>query len=262
MSGSDLFALGHYPGNPIYPGVLLLDRLISLAGRLATGIIGVPTRAMTVKRIQYLDAVLPGDIVEYTATVKSTDATIVTIAASVNVGGSVRARATIKCDTTPATDTSFARQPLLTTAPLLSHRDISGLLPHRYPFLLVDQVHSYIPRLRICASKAVNRDSLLLGRNPPSDYPHGLAIEAGIALFFLSQSNVTPSDILLGSISDVELRHTIPYDTVLTLDVGIERLLPNAVVFSGDVRIGEDSVIRIGSLVAMIDQRHTSHTET
>lgn len=266
VSGSDLFALGHYHGNPIYPGVLLLDHFIALANRIASMAVGLPALAVSIKRVQYLSAVLPGDIVELVASVKSRDATSVTVVASASVEGTIRARATITCDSTSARRIPASTQSQPSSKTSLSHRDIARVLPHRYPFLLVDKVHSYTPGKRIHASKTVNRNSLLLGRNPPDDYPHGLVIEsfgqAGIALFFLSQTETAPADILLGAISGIDLLHPVPYDTVLTLDVAIERLLPDAVVFSGAVCIGDEPIVRVGSLVAMIDQRHVPRTST
>ncbi|WP_454765227.1 beta-hydroxyacyl-ACP dehydratase [Cupriavidus campinensis] len=259
VSGTDVFALGHYPAAPIYPGVILLDRMLALANRLATDVMEHPTRVRTVSRVQYLDAILPGDVVDLQAAVRTTGPEGLTLAATAGVRGAPSARASFTCGSPcPAIDPPAAlqAQPL----PVMTHRDIAGLLPHRYPFLLVDAVQAYTPGSQIRACKLVTRQSPLFAAQAPDTYPAGLAIEslgqAGIALFFLGQTGRAPVEVVLGAMTGIELLHDIPFDSVLTLDARIDRLLPNAVVFGGEIRIGPTPVIRVGSLVAMIDPRH------
>ena len=51
---------GHFPGQPILPGVLLLERVMSLAQtRLAR-----PLGECTVYNVKFLAAVAPGDVLE------------------------------------------------------------------------------------------------------------------------------------------------------------------------------------------------------
>ncbi|SDD98539.1 3-hydroxymyristoyl/3-hydroxydecanoyl-(acyl carrier protein) dehydratase [Cupriavidus sp. YR651] len=261
VSGSDLFALGHYPGNPVYPGALMLERMLAMAGALVSGTLGQPARATAVKRVQYLGVVVPGDVVTLEACVLEQSANKVTCQAVASVGGDARVRATIEC----GLDSGIAPSPVLsnpttavkeTNAPALAHQEIARLLPHRYPFVLLDTVQTYSPGAHMLATKVINRESPILGRNPPDTYPAALAIEsfgqAGVALYFLSQTDNAPAHALVGAMRDVTLLREIPYDTILTLDVRIERMMANAVVFGGDLRIGDEAVIRIGSLVVMI----------
>lgn len=258
VSGSDLFALGHYPGNPVYPGALMVDRMLAMAGTLARQATGTATRAVSVKRVQYLDVVVPGDVVVLEVSVLEQDAGQVTCQATASVGGNDRVRATVICgpDTQPTTPPAVPDFRMATDPPALAHREIARLLPHRYPFLLLDTVQTYIPGKNILATKVINRESPLLGRTPPAEYPASLAIEsfgqAGVSLFFLSQTDNTLAHALVGVMRDVTLHGPIPYDTVLTLDVRIDRMMASAVVFGGAIRIGDRPVIEIGSLVVMI----------
>lgn len=260
VSGSDIFALGHYPGNPIYPGVLILERLSTLARRLAEREFGGPAAVTAVKRVQYLDAVVPGDVVTLCSSIKKRSDTGFEVSVSAVVGDKTKTRATLLC--TPG------NRPLATAstapdagdgAPVLTHRDLGRVLPHRYPFLLLDNVQAYESGQWIRARKVLNRASPLFLDQQPTSYPQGLAIEsfgqAGIALFFLSRPGEQPVDIVLGSVGETELLGDIPFDAVLTVEARIERLLPNAVVFSGLARVGDQVVTRVGSLVAMVDPR-------
>jgi len=267
VSGSDLFALGHYPGNPVYPGALMLDRMLSMAATLAGIALGSQARAVRVKRVQYLGVVVPGDVVTLDATICDQSDGHVTCEAVASVRGEDRVRATIVCGTASVTiiqpNTLPAATRPHTSAPALAHHDIARLLPHRYPFLLLDTIASYRLGEHIVGTKVVNRESPILGRVPPDAYPATLAIEsfgqAGVALFFLGQSDGPPAHALVGLMRDVTLRRPIPYDTVLTLDVRIERLRSNMVVFGGDILIGDEPVVRVGSLVVMIGGSEPAH---
>ncbi|WP_238265292.1 3-hydroxyacyl-ACP dehydratase FabZ family protein [Cupriavidus pauculus] len=150
----------------------------------------------------------------------------------------------------------IAAAPALPEAPALTHREIGQLLPHRYPFLLMDTIQAFRPNEHIVATKVVNQESPILGRCPPDSYPASLAIEsfgqAGVALFYLSQPDGAPSHALVGVMRDVTLHRPIPYDAVLTLDVRIDRLRSNMVVFGGNILIDNEPVIEVGGLVVMI----------
>ena len=262
VSGTDLFALGHYPGNPVYPGALMLDRMLTMAVALAGQALGQRAWARTVKRVQYLGVVMPGDVVGLDVSIVERDADQISCLAVASVHGNARVQATIVCvpdveTTLPPVDCDIAHEPAV-----LTHAEIARLLPHRYPFLLLDTVRTFQPGEHILATKVVNRESPILGARPPATYPASLAIEsfgqAGVALFCLSQANSSPAQVLVGLMRDVTVLRTIPYDTVLTLDVRIERLRTNAVVFGGDIRIGDERVIHVGSLVVMIGPEQPS----
>lgn len=257
VSGSDLFALGHYPGNPVYPGALMLERMLTMTVSLASEALGHRVRATAVKRVQYLGVVVPGDVVMLNVSAQDRNDATLTFEAVASVGNSERVRATILCE--PDTEDSvmqIATAPAPPETPALTHREIGQLLPHRYPFLLLDTIHTFRPNEHIVATKVVNQESPILGRRPPDSYPASLAIEsfgqAGVALFYLSQPDGVPSHALVGIMRDVALHRPIPYNTVLTLDVRIDRLRSNMVVFGGNILINNEPVIEVGSLVVMI----------
>lgn len=263
VSGTDIFALGHYPGNPIYPGVLIAERLCRLAEQLLLSELGEVMSVDTIKRIQYLDAVLPGDCVELSASVRRITDAGVEVSVTARVGDKHKTRATLLCvaggRTTANTGAPQPPAPAPNAGRAMSHRQIAAMLPHRYPFLLLDTIEDYEPGASIRARKVVNRASPLFLEKTPPCYPQSLVIEsigqAGIALFFLSRDASAPPDIVLGSIADTALPHSVPFDAALTIEARIDRMLPNGIVFGGEARIGEQVVTRVGSLVAMIDPR-------
>ena len=261
VSGSDIFALGHYQNNPIYPGVLTAERLCELAAALATEHFGADAHVSSIKRIQYLDAILPGDVVKLAASIKRTDVDKIEITTSATVGDKPKTRATMicVCGSLERANESLSTEAQVLGTNRIEHRQLAKILPHRYPFLLVDRIEEYQTQEWVRATKIVNRASPLFLERMPATYPQGLMIEsigqAGIALFFLSREPDKPVDIVLGSITDAVFEKAIPFGTAVTLEARIERLLPNGVVFSGTARIGEQITTRIGGLIAMIDPR-------
>ncbi|MDC8758938.1 beta-hydroxyacyl-ACP dehydratase [Janthinobacterium fluminis] len=260
VSGSDIFALGHYPGNPIYPGVLIAERLCALAAALAGAQFGGVAHVGAIKRIQYLDAILPGDVVELSASLKRAEGGRLDIVAAATVAGKAKTRATLICQAGPMPACApAALESPVPGAQRIEHRQLAKLLPHRYPFLLVDRIEHYTSGQTVLATKLLNRASPLFLDARPASYPHGLMVEsigqAGIALFFLSGQQDEPQDIVLGSVVDASFEAQIPFDVAVTLEARIERLLPNGVVFSGLARVGEQVLTRVGSMIAMIDPR-------
>ena len=62
--------LGHFPGNPVFPGVLLIEGMAQTAGAiciLAKNLVGKPQVVyfMTIDKAKFRKPVTPGDTIEY-----------------------------------------------------------------------------------------------------------------------------------------------------------------------------------------------------
>src|ERR1700746_503609 len=65
--------LGHFPGNPVFPGVLLIEGMAQTAGAiciLSKNLIGRPQVVyfMTIDKAKFRKPVVPGDTIEYHVT--------------------------------------------------------------------------------------------------------------------------------------------------------------------------------------------------
>jgi len=66
--------LGHFPGNPVFPGVLIIEGMAQTAGAIcimaATGLASRPqvVYLMTIDKAKFRKPVVPGDTVEYHVT--------------------------------------------------------------------------------------------------------------------------------------------------------------------------------------------------
>jgi len=91
---------GHFPGDPVYPGAFQIEAVGQLGLCLAhfvthkTTLIGedakpVPVRALRVHHAQYIDAVLPGDVIETYAALLDEDGMTATCTGQMVKGGKV-----------------------------------------------------------------------------------------------------------------------------------------------------------------------------
>jgi 3-hydroxyacyl-[acyl-carrier-protein] dehydratase len=70
VSGTEPFVVGHFPGNPILPGVLSLECLSEVTEALARSLSGDPTCTVSeIRRVRFLQPVMPGDILNVEAVV-------------------------------------------------------------------------------------------------------------------------------------------------------------------------------------------------
>lgn len=66
VSANEPYFVGHFPGAPIMPGVLLCEALVQLAGRLAGP--GASVRLVGVEKARFRRPVLPGDVLHLEVT--------------------------------------------------------------------------------------------------------------------------------------------------------------------------------------------------
>jgi 3-hydroxymyristoyl/3-hydroxydecanoyl-(acyl carrier protein) dehydratase len=70
VSGGEPFVTGHFPGNPILPGVLSLECLSQVAEALARRLSGDAECAVSeIRQVRFLQPVLPGDTLTVEAVV-------------------------------------------------------------------------------------------------------------------------------------------------------------------------------------------------
>ena len=114
----------------------------------------------------------------------------------------------------------------------LSHEQIKQILPHRYPFLLIDRVIDYIPGKYAKAIKCISANEMLfMGHFPEKAvFPGVLLIEAlaqtgGIALLTMEENKNKLA--FLGGIKNAKFRRQVIPGDVVTLECEMLRLLGN-----------------------------------
>ena len=117
----------------------------------------------------------------------------------------------------------------MTEAPAIDPREILDLLPHRYPFLLVDRVEEVVPGERVVATKNVSWNEPYFVGHFPGDpvMPGVLQIEAlaqaAAILGFRTQDGLLErgGGVLLMGLDKVRFRRKVVPGDVLRLEVTV-----------------------------------------
>jgi 3-hydroxyacyl-[acyl-carrier-protein] dehydratase len=132
--------------------------------------------------------------------------------------------------------------------------EIRGLLPHRYPMLLVDRVTEVVGGTRLTAVKAVTCNEPWyagLGDGDDHGYPETLLVEswmqaAGL-LVCLGLGRVTaPGDVLLaGRLTGLEFHRRVLPGDVLRHHVRLVKDLTSTVVVEGECLVDGEPVLSV-----------------
>ena len=125
---------------------------------------------------------------------------------------------------------------------------IKRILPHRYPFLLVDRITELDPDRRIVGIKNVSVNerylSYTLGE-PPAVPPTVLTecvAQVG-AILILSKPENRGRLILFGGIERVRFRHPVHAGDVVEIEARVKRLRSRMGVFEGLARVNGRTVV-------------------
>ncbi|MCG7536688.1 hypothetical protein [Pseudoalteromonas sp. OOF1S-7] len=93
VSGSAPFVMGHYPGDPVFPGVMSLRCMRQLSDQLFQEIGSSQSEPYAqLKRVSFIDIVRPGDVLNVNSSIKKKKPGEVHIQAEISVDGQVKSK--------------------------------------------------------------------------------------------------------------------------------------------------------------------------
>lgn len=155
-----------------------------------------------------------------------------------------------------AAATSVSMRPTGKQGISLSYEEILKILPHRYPFLLVDSVTELIPNEYIRATKNVSfNEHFFMGHFPGNPtMPGVLQIEAmaqaGAIMGLYGKKEEGPANVLFLGIDKARFRGIVRPGDLLCMEIRMLKYRRNTGVFEGKCYVG-DKLVCEAELLAM-----------
>lgn len=130
----------------------------------------------------------------------------------------------------------------------LDYSAISRILPHRYPFLLVDRITEFEPDKRIVGVKNISLNQAYLAHQPgePPSLPPTLLTECVAqvgGILILSKPENRGKLVLFSGIKRVRFRRPVHAGDVVEIEARVKRLRSRMGVFEGFARVNGEVVV-------------------
>ncbi|MFV9504879.1 MAG: 3-hydroxyacyl-ACP dehydratase FabZ [Oscillochloridaceae bacterium umkhey_bin13] len=141
---------------------------------------------------------------------------------------------------------------------MLTIQEIMALLPHRYPFLLIDRVVELEPGVRAVAEKLVSvNEPQFMGHFPGNPILPGVLIveamaQAG-AVAALSLPEYAGKLVLFAGIDSCRFKRIVRPGDLLRIEVSLERMRRGVGRGSGRATVGEELACEASLLFALTD---------
>jgi 3-hydroxyacyl-[acyl-carrier-protein] dehydratase len=95
VTGTEPFVLGHYPQNPLFPGVLSVELMLEVGSFLVRRQFQKACRPSGLQRVHFLDVARPGDVLKIEAEVKQHSERVCLVSGAISADGHIKARAAV-----------------------------------------------------------------------------------------------------------------------------------------------------------------------
>jgi beta-hydroxyacyl-ACP dehydratase FabZ len=149
------------------------------------------------------------------------------------------------------------------TTPVLDLAAIMALLPHRYPFLMIDSVLAFEKGARLVALKNVTaNEPCFAGHFPERPIMPGVLIieamaQAGVILYTLSMDETDEErrqTKFLGSVEARFIKPALPGDQLL-IELHVERMLKGAIAVKGVTTVNGKAIVKAEFLLMQATRR-------
>lgn len=138
-------------------------------------------------------------------------------------------------------------------------KEIMEILPHRYPFLLVDRIDELVPGVRAVGIKNVTvNEQYFQGHFPGHPVMPGMLIIEAMAqvgaVAVLSTPEFTGKLALFAGIDKARFRRQVVPGDVLRLEMELLRVRGSLGKGKGTARVGDEAVAEAELLFALVDR--------
>ena len=131
---------------------------------------------------------------------------------------------------------------------ILDIQEIQKIIPHRYPFLMIDRIVECVPNEKLTAIKNVSTNEYLFTGHFPGEQvmPGVLIIEAmaqaGCVYFYYSKNLQGKDLVYYLAKTEARFHHPVVPGDQLRIDISSVKLLPKAGFIKAEARVGDKLV--------------------
>ena len=264
-SMDEAFFQGHFPGHPIMPGVLQLEAMKQLSELAVRSKLdpagGADVYMKAASKVKFRRPANPGDRLKISAEVQEIGADSALVKTSIATASGAASEAVISLavrplDSAPAALPGDFNEYDKTDAVLMDISRVVELMPHRFPFLLIDYVASMEGERVIAVKNITANEPIFAGDSKLAVLPESIlceiAAQSGCACVLARPENAGKIGYFMAIESAESLAPVYPGDQLI-----IDLNLPPAKSRFGrggcEMRVDGKPVFRINLMFAIVD---------
>lgn len=260
ISTETIYFEGHYPGNPLFPGVFQIELAASVASKLLLSMGKEQLFLVKIDKFRFLNNIRPGDVVTVRAKIKGEvergwNVIIDLYVREQQVSSGVLTMGKSIPDA-PHRGEITAETKIVEKTQHMDICDVMKILPHRYPFLQIDRVNKFISGERIVSVKNISAsDYMMWGRETGSPFPKSILIEAlaqNAAILGLETIGNSDRVPLFGLITNAIFTSEAYPGDQLIMETTTERALSDGGIYTGRMWVDNRLVCSIEKLIFVV----------
>lgn len=236
---------GHYPGFPVFPGVCVIECVHRTALAATSG------HLEQIEQARFLGPIFPGDELNIELS-WSTVGSASRCSAEVSTSSALVAQVRMRYQTTRSLPE--AAEPSPSGGHALDLDGITGLLPHRFPMLLLDRVSGLVPGAMVAAETTLLDNGPRCADTPLE--PHMLVLEAWcqaagvLATWDAPNPSVLSGQVMLiGSMTGIRMAGQLAPGDLIEHRVRLSTTVGDTTIFAGDSVVDGRTVLSVRRLL-------------